>query len=109
MLEHECAQLWRDGLSDYLSDWCNWVDSIMVSIFLCYFSLNFNILFTISCGVTDEQADYLCKMATPWPTCSCQILECEINAALHNMSATCDEQPDCAAIESTIYTPHHEG
>jgi transient receptor potential cation channel subfamily C protein 4 len=35
----ECKQLWEEGLKAYVRQWWNWLDFIMLSLYLCTFSL----------------------------------------------------------------------
>lgn len=35
----ECKQLWEEGLKAYIRQWWNWLDFIMLSLYLCTFSL----------------------------------------------------------------------
>jgi hypothetical protein len=35
----ECKQLWDEGLKAYTRQWWNWLDFIMLSLYLCTFSL----------------------------------------------------------------------
>ena len=35
----ECKQLWDEGLKAYIRQWWNWLDFIMLSLYLCTISL----------------------------------------------------------------------
>ena len=35
----ECKQLWEEGLKAYVRQWWNWLDFMMLSLYLCTFSL----------------------------------------------------------------------
>ena len=35
----ECKQLWEEGFKAYVRQWWNWLDFIMLSLYLCTFSL----------------------------------------------------------------------
>ncbi len=37
----ECKQLWEEGLKAYVRQWWNWLDFIMLSLYLCTISLRF--------------------------------------------------------------------
>ncbi|XP_070554378.1 transient-receptor-potential-like protein isoform X2 [Ptychodera flava] len=37
----ECKQLWEEGLKAYIRQWWNWLDFIMLSLYLCTISLRF--------------------------------------------------------------------
>ncbi|KAK7028245.1 anthranilate synthase component II, variant [Halocaridina rubra] len=39
MVWAECKQLWEEGLTAYIRQWWNWLDFIMLSLYLCTFSL----------------------------------------------------------------------
>ncbi|XP_072171069.1 transient-receptor-potential-like protein [Diadema setosum] len=39
MIWAECKQLWEEGLRAYIRQWWNWLDFIMLSLYLCTFSL----------------------------------------------------------------------
>ncbi|XP_059469179.1 transient-receptor-potential-like protein [Neocloeon triangulifer] len=39
MVWSECKQLWEEGLKAYVRQWWNWLDFIMLSLYLCTFSL----------------------------------------------------------------------
>ncbi|XP_076057895.1 transient-receptor-potential-like protein [Oratosquilla oratoria] len=39
MVWAECKQLWEEGLKAYIRQWWNWLDFIMLSLYLCTFSL----------------------------------------------------------------------
>lgn len=41
MIWAECKQLWEEGLKAYIRQWWNWLDFIMLSMYLCTFSLRF--------------------------------------------------------------------
>ena len=48
MLAHECQQLWHDGLRRYVTDWWNWMDSSLIFLYLCYYSLQLVVYFKVS-------------------------------------------------------------
>ena len=48
MLMHECTQLWHDGPKQYVTDWWNWMDSSLIFLYLCYYSLQFVVYFKVS-------------------------------------------------------------
>ena len=39
MIWGECKQLWEEGLKAYIRQWWNWLDFIMLTLYLCTFSL----------------------------------------------------------------------
>ncbi|XP_037086621.1 transient-receptor-potential-like protein [Pollicipes pollicipes] len=39
MVWAECKQLWDEGLTGYIRQWWNWLDFVMLSIYICSFSL----------------------------------------------------------------------
>ena len=39
MVWGECKQLWEEGLKAYIRQWWNWLDFIMLSLYLCTFAL----------------------------------------------------------------------
>ncbi|CAL1526849.1 unnamed protein product, partial [Lymnaea stagnalis] len=46
----ECKQLWDEGLKAYISQWWNWLDFIMLSLYLATFSLRIVAYFQIESG-----------------------------------------------------------
>ncbi|RUS87233.1 hypothetical protein EGW08_004985, partial [Elysia chlorotica] len=46
----ECKQLWDEGLKAYIRQWWNWLDFIMLSLYLCTFSLRLVAYFQIESG-----------------------------------------------------------
>jgi transient receptor potential cation channel subfamily C member 4 len=46
----ECKQLWEEGLQAYVRQWWNWLDFIMLSLYLCTFSLRAVAYMQISTG-----------------------------------------------------------
>lgn len=45
MLWSEVKQLWDEGLTKYIYQWWNWLDFIMICLYLCTISLRFYIFF----------------------------------------------------------------
>ena len=43
MVWAECKQLWEEGLDDYIRQWWNWLDFIMLSLYLCAISARYAI------------------------------------------------------------------
>lgn len=41
MLWSEVKQLWEEGLTKYIYQWWNWLDFIMICLYLCTISLRF--------------------------------------------------------------------
>ena len=54
MLMHECTQLWHDGPKQYVTDWWNWMDSSLIFLYLCYYSLQFVVYFKVSVSSTSR-------------------------------------------------------
>ncbi|PIK38514.1 putative transient-receptor-potential-like protein-like [Apostichopus japonicus] len=54
MIWAECKQLWEEGLKAYIRQWWNWLDFIMLSMYLCTFSLRFATMIMIN-GTTMTQ------------------------------------------------------
>ncbi|KAF0313456.1 Transient-receptor-potential-like protein [Amphibalanus amphitrite] len=50
MVWAECKQLWDEGLSGYVRQWWNWLDFVMLSIYICSFSLRAVAYFQIRSG-----------------------------------------------------------
>ncbi|PIK61211.1 putative transient-receptor-potential-like protein-like [Apostichopus japonicus] len=48
MIWAECKQLWEEGLKAYIRQWWNWLDFIMLSMYLCTFSLRFATMIMIN-------------------------------------------------------------
>ena len=46
----ECKQLWDEGLTGYVRQWWNWLDFVMLSIYICSFSLRAVAYFQIRSG-----------------------------------------------------------
>lgn len=46
----ECKQLWDEGLKAYIRQWWNWLDFIMLSLYLATFSLRTVAYFLINSG-----------------------------------------------------------
>ncbi|WAQ97758.1 TRPL-like protein, partial [Mya arenaria] len=46
----ECKQLWEEGLKAYIRQWWNWLDFIMLSLYLTAFTLRFLAYFQIESG-----------------------------------------------------------
>ncbi|XP_070196707.1 transient-receptor-potential-like protein [Littorina saxatilis] len=60
----ECKQLWEEGLRAYVRQWWNWLDFIMLSLYLATFALRIVGFFQIESGVYGPR-----KMARKdWPT-----------------------------------------
>ncbi|KAK3599507.1 hypothetical protein CHS0354_006636 [Potamilus streckersoni] len=47
----ECKQLWDEGLKAYIRQWWNWLDFIMLSLYLATFALRFVAYFQIEYGM----------------------------------------------------------
>ncbi|XP_050416654.1 transient-receptor-potential-like protein [Patella vulgata] len=60
----ECKQLWEEGLRAYIRQWWNWLDFIMLSLYLATFSLRFVAYLQIESGLYGPR-----EMARKdWPT-----------------------------------------
>ena len=46
----ECKQLWEEGLKAYVRQWWNWLDFLMLSLYLTCFTLRFVAYFQIESG-----------------------------------------------------------
>eukprot|EP00057_Strongylocentrotus_purpuratus_P027857 XP_011682331.1 PREDICTED: transient-receptor-potential-like protein [Strongylocentrotus purpuratus] len=54
MIWAECKQLWEEGLRAYIRQWWNWLDFIMLSLYLCTFSLRLVAAIQLSRGVYND-------------------------------------------------------
>lgn len=45
MLWSEVKQLWEEGFTKYVYQWWNWLDFIMICLYLCTISLRFFLMF----------------------------------------------------------------
>ena len=46
----ECKQLWEEGLKAYITQWWNWLDFIMLSLYMTTLTLRFVAYFQIESG-----------------------------------------------------------
>lgn len=60
----ECKQVWEEGLKAYVRQWWNWLDFIMLSLYLCTFSLRI-VAFAHSQNVKDFGPNIMPR--TEWP------------------------------------------
>ncbi|XP_002733765.1 transient-receptor-potential-like protein [Saccoglossus kowalevskii] len=62
----ECKQLWEEGLKAYIRQWWNWLDFIMLSLYLCTISLRFTAWWLKKSGTYPSFTDGEVQRAT-WP------------------------------------------
>ncbi len=48
MIWGECKQLWEEGLKAYIRQWWNWLDFIMLTLYLATFSLRLSAVYLLS-------------------------------------------------------------
>ncbi|KAJ8028176.1 Transient-receptor-potential-like protein [Holothuria leucospilota] len=57
MIWAECKQLWEEGLKAYIRQWWNWLDFIMLSLYLTTFTLRFATMYLVQTGRDGYNSD----------------------------------------------------
>ena len=63
MIWGECKQLWEEGLKAYIRQWWNWLDFIMLTLYLATFSLRLTALYMVA-----HYPDYANIERRNWPS-----------------------------------------
>lgn len=83
MFFHECRQMWREGVKNYVTDWWNWMDSALIALYLASYAIQLFTLIKVQ-QYSEKDRQTICFFFNDTDTRSCRELRCEVDRQLNN-------------------------